>query len=125
VSTQRRAGPGGETGANGEWYEGGKFIATQDNPKRSGRSKKGTRKVGIEPWKWEIPPEEGMRPIYGRMGAGVFTGIRMTTLLLTRRITARTWRMSMRRKQVAVSLANGAMVFCDQHVESAFFCGDA
>jgi hypothetical protein len=74
VSTQRRAKPGGETGANGEWYEGGKFIATQDNPKRSGRSRKATRKVEVEPWKWEIPPEEGMRPIYGRMGAGVFTG---------------------------------------------------
>ncbi|MBC8641679.1 hypothetical protein IAG25_33170 [Caballeronia sp. EK] len=74
MSTQRRAKPGGETGANGEWYEGGKFIATQDNPKRSGRSRKATRKVEVEPWKWEIPPEEGMRPIFGRMGAGVFTG---------------------------------------------------
>lgn len=74
MSTQRRARPGGETGANGEWYEGGKFIATRDNPKRTGRSRKATRKVEIEPWKWEVPPEEGMRPIYGRMGAGVFTG---------------------------------------------------
>jgi GNAT superfamily N-acetyltransferase len=74
VSTQRRARAGGETGANGEWYEGGKFIATQDNAKRAGRSRKPTRKVEVEPWKWELPPEEGMRPIYGRMGAGVFTG---------------------------------------------------
>ena len=32
---QRRAQAGGEIGANGEWYEGGKFIATRDNPKRS------------------------------------------------------------------------------------------
>lgn len=31
---QRRARAGGELGANGEWYEGGKFIATQeDRPK--------------------------------------------------------------------------------------------
>lgn len=31
--TQRRAVVGGEFGANGEWYEGGKFIATNDHPK--------------------------------------------------------------------------------------------
>lgn len=74
MSTQRRAKSGGETGANGEWYDGGKFIAMRDNPKRAGRSAKATRKVEVEPWKWELPPEEGMRPIYGRMGAGVFTG---------------------------------------------------
>jgi len=28
---QRRAKPGGEFGANGEWYEGGKWIATQED----------------------------------------------------------------------------------------------
>ena len=33
---QRRAAAGGERGANGEWYEGGKFIATKDNAKSSG-----------------------------------------------------------------------------------------
>ena len=33
IDGQRRAAPGGEVGANGEWYEGGKFIATKDNPK--------------------------------------------------------------------------------------------
>lgn len=32
---QKRAAVGGELGANGEWYEGGKFIATKDNPKSS------------------------------------------------------------------------------------------
>lgn len=30
---QKRAKVGGEFGANGEWYEGGKFIATKDRPK--------------------------------------------------------------------------------------------
>jgi hypothetical protein len=30
---QLRAKVGGEFGANGEWYEGGKFIATKDNRK--------------------------------------------------------------------------------------------
>lgn len=33
---QRRAAAGGELGANGEWYEGGKFIATKDNSKSCG-----------------------------------------------------------------------------------------
>lgn len=32
---QRRARKGGEFGANGEWYEGGKFIATTDARKSS------------------------------------------------------------------------------------------
>lgn len=32
---QKRAAVGGEFGANGEWYEGGKFIATRDNAKQS------------------------------------------------------------------------------------------
>lgn len=33
--TQRRAQKGGEFGANGEWYEGGKFIATSENTIKS------------------------------------------------------------------------------------------
>jgi hypothetical protein len=32
---QRRAKAGGEFGANGEWYEGGKFIATTDRAKQA------------------------------------------------------------------------------------------
>lgn len=32
---QKRAPKGGAIGANGEWYEGGKFIATKDNHKSS------------------------------------------------------------------------------------------
>lgn len=35
-NTQKRASVGGERGANGEWYEGGKFIAT--TPKRNDHS---------------------------------------------------------------------------------------
>lgn len=31
TTDQKRAKPGGEFGANGEWYEGGKFIATQED----------------------------------------------------------------------------------------------
>ncbi len=42
---QRRAKVGGEIGANGEFYEGGKFIATKDNPKSA-------------PVKFEASPEQ-------------------------------------------------------------------
>ncbi|MDR5776901.1 MULTISPECIES: hypothetical protein [unclassified Caballeronia] len=48
----------------------------------------------------------------------------MTALALVRRINARSWRLSMRREQVAVSLINGGMLFCDTHVERAYFADD-
>jgi hypothetical protein len=53
---QRRAAPGGEFGANGEWYEGGKFIATTDHAKGSKKWKKPTGKQEVEPYVWENPP---------------------------------------------------------------------
>ena len=71
---QKRAKAGGEHGANGEWYEGGKFIATTDHAKRKG-STKGTGRQEIEPYVWDHPPEPGMRSLYRRMSPGVFTGI--------------------------------------------------
>lgn len=45
-TSQRRANVGGEFGANGEWYEGGKFIATQEDTIKSA------------PMRHEITPEE-------------------------------------------------------------------
>lgn len=39
ATDQKRARAGGEMGANGEWYEGGKFIATKDNPKSQPRER--------------------------------------------------------------------------------------
>lgn len=46
ITGQRRAKAGGEYGANGEWYDGGKFIATaEDTIKRA-------------PMRHEITPEE-------------------------------------------------------------------
>ena len=61
-TTQKRAVAGGEFGANGEWYEGGKFINTvADNAKR--QVKQGTRKEQIAPYAWEIVPV-GMRSIF-------------------------------------------------------------
>ena len=46
TTDQRRAKAGGEYGANGEWYEGGKFIATQEDTIKSA------------PMRHEITPEE-------------------------------------------------------------------
>lgn len=47
---QRRAAPGGELGANGEWYEGGKFIATRDNPKGEGHERKPAQSAASDEW---------------------------------------------------------------------------
>lgn len=71
---QSRAKPGGEIGANGEWYEGGKFIATTDHAKSVGKGHKATGRQEIEPYKWDVPPEPGMRSIWQAMSPGVFTG---------------------------------------------------
>lgn len=46
TTDQRRAKAGGEYGANGEWYEGGKFIATQEDT------------IKVAPMRHEITPEE-------------------------------------------------------------------
>lgn len=61
---QPRAKVGGEYGANGEWYEGGKFIATQAMPKKHGsRPRAKARKVQVSPTVWAECPE-GMTSIY-------------------------------------------------------------
>lgn len=70
-ATAKRAKAGGELGANGEWYEGGRFINTvPQNAKRYGSHKSKPRKSEVEPYKWEVAPE-GKASIY-RMFAGVF-----------------------------------------------------
>jgi len=69
--TTKRAKKGGEFGANGEWYEGGKFINTiPENKKREGSKPRGTGKQEVAPYVWEIAPE-GKRSLY-RKFAGVF-----------------------------------------------------
>ena len=69
--TQRRAKRGGEYGANGEFYEGWKFInTTPENAKRYGSTPKGTRKQEIEPYKWEYPPTENATSLFRRI-AGI------------------------------------------------------
>lgn len=71
MTTTQRAKRGGEFGANGEWYEGGKFINTiPENHKRKGSAKRGSGKQEIAPYVWEVAPE-GKSSIY-RQFAGVF-----------------------------------------------------
>ena len=60
--SQRRAKKGGEYGVNGEWYEGGTWIANTEKPKKPG-SYKPTGRQEIAPFVWE-KPEEGMRSLY-------------------------------------------------------------
>lgn len=68
---QRRAKRGGEFGANGEFYEGGKFInTTPENAKRYGSTPKGTRKQEIEPYRWEYPPTENATSLFRKI-AGI------------------------------------------------------
>jgi hypothetical protein len=69
IYTRRRAKKGGEVGANGEFYEGGKFIATTDHPKSHKKSKKISGKQEIEPGLWHASPE-GMMSIYRQL-AGI------------------------------------------------------
>jgi len=74
--THKRAKKGGELGANGEWYEGGKFIATTDHAKKLGsNNKKATGKQQVEQGVWEIAPMEGMRAVYPQL-AGIEIPIR-------------------------------------------------
>ena len=70
LTTTKRAVKGGEFGANGEWYEGGKFINTvPENRKKEGSARKGSGKQEIGPYTWEVAPE-GMTSIYRKL-AGI------------------------------------------------------
>ena len=66
----KRAAKGGEVGANGEFYEGGKFINTipENRKKEGGRRPAKARKVQVGPYRWES--NEGTRvAIFGMVGA--------------------------------------------------------
>ena len=81
TATQKRAAVGGEFGANGEWYEGGKFINTvADNAKRNAKKRNATRKQEIAPYVWEVPPE-GKSSLY-RQFAGIFGNVRNDVAVL-------------------------------------------
>lgn len=67
----KRAARGGEIGTNGEFYEGGKFLPSTEQPKRKGSRPKPAGKREIEPFVWVVPPAEGLRSIFADM-AGTF-----------------------------------------------------
>jgi len=62
-----RANPGGQIGANGEFYKGGQFIARTDRPKGQPVRHKKTGKREIEPFVWVLPPVEGAQAIFPRL----------------------------------------------------------
>ncbi len=76
-TTHQRAPQGGAFGANGEWYEGGKFINTiAANEKRAAKAaQKANRKQEIEPYVWAVPPVAGQMSLLRRF-AGVFGNVR-------------------------------------------------
>ena len=65
---QRRAKTGGESGANGEWYEGGKFIATTDHAKGKPAKQAKTRKMEVAPYNWQEQPTADHVAIYSYLG---------------------------------------------------------
>jgi hypothetical protein len=69
---QKRAKVGGEYGPNGEWYEGGRWIATQDIPKKQKEKlrKAASGKVQVEGYQWEVP-EPGQMAILHNLGGTV------------------------------------------------------
>jgi len=68
----RQARRGGEFGANGEWYESGKFINTvPENPKRHGSRTAKARKAQIAPFEWAVVPDDKAVSIYSQL-AGIY-----------------------------------------------------
>jgi hypothetical protein len=61
-----RAAKGGETGVNGEFYEGGKFLPSTDRAKGKPVPRK-VGKVQVEPYVWVIPTDE-RRPLFRHLG---------------------------------------------------------
>jgi len=70
--SQRRAQKGGEVGANGEWYPGGKWIATTTRAK-SYRPIRPTGRQLIEPGVWAEPPTATSVALLGQLGVGAWT----------------------------------------------------
>lgn len=75
---QRRAKTGGETGANGEWYEGGKFIANTDRAKGHKVAGRATGRQLVAPGVLEIAPSADLVAIFPQLTAGFFAFDGMT-----------------------------------------------
>ena len=72
-NTTKRAKKGGEIGANGEFYEGGKFINTaHERAKRFGSTPKAPplRRVPVRPGVWMMQEKPGQRPLLSFCGVG-------------------------------------------------------
>lgn len=66
MTNTKRAPKGGAYGANGEWYEGGRFINTiPENNKALGSKPIKPRKVQIEPYVWVVTDR---KPIFQLVG---------------------------------------------------------
>lgn len=95
LATTKRAVRGGEFGANGEWYEGGKFINTvAENRKKEGSHKSKARKVEIAPYVWEVSDKVSiyrqLAGIFGKVINGVFVMRTDEQLPMTLNYTGRT-----------------------------------
>ena len=66
TATQTRAKVGGEVGANGEFYEGGKFLNTVADKGKGKPAKPKARKVQVEPYVWVVSDRT---PIFSMVGA--------------------------------------------------------
>lgn len=60
-----RAVKGGQFGANGSWYEGGRFLNTiAENEKQEARKSVKRGKKMIAPYTWEVQPTADSKSIY-------------------------------------------------------------
>ena len=94
MTTQRRAKVGGEYGKNGEWYEGGKFIANTDRAK--GQPKANTRRQEVAPYKWEVSPTGYETPIWRKIDNYITLNNDVATLSkdqIQRTANAYNWKM--------------------------------
>lgn len=81
--TTQRAPAGGAFGANGEWYEGGKFInSIPENRKREGSTPRKARKIEIEPYVWVVPTESDSGISLYRNIAGIFGRVENGVMVL-------------------------------------------
>lgn len=76
--SQLRAKIGGETGANGEWYEGGKFIARTDRAKGHKVAGRATGLQNVAPGAFEAAPAPGLVAIFPQLAVGFFAFDRAT-----------------------------------------------
>lgn len=75
---QRRAKIGGEVGANGEYYEGGKFIANTARAKGHKVAGRATGRQLIAPGILEVAPSDDLVAIFPQLAAGFFAFNRET-----------------------------------------------